>query len=375
MSKQLLSFKEKFVDINLENVDLRNKLKENSSYKKKGENFNVSSHLHTGASDTGNKTKILKSASKEKMSNLEKLHKSPTIISLNLKTQGNSNLEAIKKLAEKVKEKELEIAMMDDRIKNLTLENKNAEKNLIKAENKNESLQKIISEVLAKSKKDQKVLENLKEQMANANNTALNQMQVNKSNNFENQQLNTESNLNNMTNLTAINSKLFDYKNHEILIHQNFKINKQNDFILISDTDQLKFAWINLFSKDNSVFAEAIDFYNNLYNKIMNNNNFHEEPENYENLIEFIPDFLSINSNLNSNTKIKNLNSLQKIRLIFKNLDLELGNNTGFNNNIKPVYLPIEDSNEYLSQTYKFNLRNLITIQNKQENIPLGIPK
>ena len=69
-------------------------------------------------------------------------------------------------------------------MKHLIYENKTLEKNYKKSESKVESLQKLITEVLTKSKKDDKLIESLKQQLENASlNTKIDMNNANQINN------------------------------------------------------------------------------------------------------------------------------------------------------------------------------------------------
>ncbi len=142
----------------------------------------------------------------------------------------------LKRLQDKVTEKDKELVDLEQKLKQANNKAIINEKNYLKAEKKVESMQKIISEILSKSKADQNTIEKLKVDVFKLSNGE-GENKINSNNNF-------------------INNLDLNIKNDEIIIHKiysNFNetinCNSNNNlfyFVLISDINQEKYFWINL---------------------------------------------------------------------------------------------------------------------------------
>jgi chromosome segregation ATPase len=231
LNKELLMLKEKFVDINLQNVHLKNQLKKNTSEERvnpvigsKGVKIVTVKEL---SSNTVNKAYV--------NGNNSSNNNNPVI----------SNITPVSYSSNK--QDLLIIAEQDSKIKSLQEKNNNLEKTITKLESKLESNTNSLSELSMKNKSYQNMIQTLKEEKSNLQ-----------------------------------KYKVFDPSKDKIKLQCSFKVNDSNNFVLISDPYEKIFTWVNLFFSENKEIENLL-----LNNNCDNNANIIFDENNFLDLNSF----------------------------------------------------------------------------------------
>jgi len=203
----------------------------------------------------------------EKNNSIKNLQINPDIItSISVVNNiGNIPKSPLKRLQDKVNEKDKEILALEQKLKQANISSNINEKNAYIAEKKVESLHRLLGEILSRAKSDQITIERLNEEITKAINISVKTIEfdTNGNSNFISID-NNQSKLSNNNNYGIS----CDLKNDEIIIHkiysnfinnndknglslndqsQNYKLSKKMFyFVLIFDKSQESFYWVDL---------------------------------------------------------------------------------------------------------------------------------